>query len=142
MITTSISPEYSIKILDMQRDSSTGFVSRVIWDMTAKYVGITTEEADAIVGVSTEKTVEEVLNENTYVSQVFDQIVLEREYDEDGNLVPLPDDFIEFENLSEEIVLSWVDNHIDEERLSVLKYSLNKKITDKLQPKTLSGTPW
>ena len=54
--------------------------------------------------------------------------------------------FIPFENLTLEIVLDWVQSTLGEEKITDIintqRISLERKIQDKLTPKSLSGVPW
>jgi hypothetical protein len=54
--------------------------------------------------------------------------------------------FIPFENLTEEVVLSWVTNSLGEEEIlkidSEFTTRLQERINKKNNPEFLSGTPW
>lgn len=135
MIVTSISPSYDIDIFTMTRDSSTGFVNRVIWNLNASYIKPSS-------GIGTTDVAGDESNSIIHFDQSRHELLFEREYDDNGNIIPLPIDFIPYENLTKEIVIQWILNCISEERMITLKKNLENKIISKLQPKVLNGIPW
>ncbi len=56
-----------------------------------------------------------------------------------------PDNFTAFENLTEEMVLGWVQEKISGEYENMVNQAIEKKIQDKIAPETLvssSNFPW
>jgi hypothetical protein len=52
------------------------------------------------------------------------------------------DDYIPYEDLTEEIVIGWVKSSIGEEQLDNMEASLLQQIENQKTPPTLSGVPW
>ena len=53
----------------------------------------------------------------------------------EGELIP-------FDNLTEELVISWVQDKLGEEQVASIQSSLISQIEDQKAPTKLSGTPW
>jgi hypothetical protein len=53
------------------------------------------------------------------------------------------DNFVEFEDLSEEQVINWVKSSLGNERITQITESLNSRLQNKLNPKTVvKHVPW
>ena len=55
---------------------------------------------------------------------------------------PLNENFIPFENLTEEIVVQWIKNKLGAEHINDIEKNLTKQIEDQKAPKVVSGLPW
>lgn len=52
------------------------------------------------------------------------------------------EELIPFEELTEELVISWVQEKLGEEQVSLITSSLISQIDDQREPSSLSGVPW
>lgn len=52
------------------------------------------------------------------------------------------DDFVPFENLTEEQVIGWVQDALGEETVANIQTQLDAKLDEKLNPVTAVGKPW
>jgi len=52
---------------------------------------------------------------------------------------PSSDEYVPFEELTEELVIGWVQSSLDVEEI---ENSLNAQIEEQKNPKTLKGLPW
>lgn len=55
---------------------------------------------------------------------------------------PEEEELVPFEDLSEELVISWVQDKLGEEQISSIQSSLINQIEEQKEPTKLSGTPW
>lgn len=72
--------------------------------------------------------------ETTYTGSVYGSIGLE--YDASAPT------FIPFEDLTEEVVVSWVKEAMGEETVAAQEAAVQGQIDDQKAPKTESGLPW
>ena len=59
--------------------------------------------------------------------------------------IKLPDpsgDFIEYDKLTEEMVIEWVKDLIGKENLEKMEENLNSDINEQIAPTKMKGTPW
>lgn len=47
--------------------------------------------------------------------------------------------FVQYEDLTEEVVISWVEQRADVDRLTII---LNERLNSLINPITLNGVPW
>lgn len=52
------------------------------------------------------------------------------------------ENFLPYEELTEQIVMSWVDMYLDENKIQQIEDKLNAIIYKQKTPDTLSGIPW
>ena len=116
----SINPSFSFSCERLDRIVSTGYVDNINWRLT----GIHT------VGVGTEAV--------TYTNSVYGS----------HSLGPEPvgfstsNDFVEYENITLNIVETWWTGSIGTDRVNELKEGITNVIERKITPIKASGLPW
>ena len=76
----------------------------------------------------------ETVDETTYSSTVYGTIGFTPDASSES--------FISYDNLTEEIVIGWVKEHMGEEQVSAHETSLQNQIDTQKNPPTASGMPW
>lgn len=71
--------------------------------------------------------------DGTYTGQVYG--VQPMIYDLESSFIP-------YTNLTEDIVIGWVQNSLGAEQIYQLKLSINSQITTQANPTTSNGLPW
>ena len=74
----------------------------------------------------------ETVEDKTYNAGAYGSIGLERP----------EEDLIPFENLTEELVVSWVLDKLGEEQVTNMETSLTNQIQEQKTPSKLQGLPW
>ena len=74
----------------------------------------------------------ETVEDKTYSAGAYGSIGLERP----------EEDLIPFENLTEELVVSWVLDKLGEEQVTNMETSLTNQIQEQKTPSKLQGLPW
>lgn len=100
-------------IANLERSSTDGYVFTAHWTVN---INESTDETD------------EFGNSVVYSASAYGSIGFERP----GELIP-------FENLTEELVISWIKEKLDVESI---ESSLLNQIEEQKNPSKLSGTPW
>ena len=99
-------------IHQLERKSNNGFVINVHWRLTM------TDEQDG----------------KTYYADNYGVVG----YTQDEN----NEDFIPYEELTEEDIIGWVESYLGEERLEQMELSLTNQIENQKNPPVLRGLPW
>lgn len=66
-----------------------------------------------------------------FTSQIFDSIELNR-----------PEKLLDFNSLTEDLVIEWIKNKLGEENIISIENQLKELIEEKKNPKVLFGLPW
>jgi hypothetical protein len=102
------------KVLELERKSEDGLVTVVHWEATlSEQVSIGEE------------------NTKKYSSRVYGSISLSK-----------GEEFIPFEELTQETVINWVKNCLGQEEVNRLEDILQEQINNQKNPPILKGVPW
>ena len=74
----------------------------------------------------------EIVEDQTYTAGSYGSIGFERP----------EEDLIPFEDLTEELVVSWIQEKLGEEQVTNMETSLTNQIQEQKAPSKLSGVPW
>lgn len=74
------------------------------------------------------------IHQNKYIATAYGSVGFEPDSSKE--------DFIPYEDLTEEVVIQWVKDKLGEEFITTLEQGLAAQIGDQKAPKVASGLPW